>query len=128
MCSYYLSKKSIFHEQVAFRVDALSDVAIRIPIIVKAEILFGITKSGMIAKNRAVYGRFLNARTIVNLNDEALVHYARIRADLERKGTIIGGNDLFIAAIVLAHKGILITHNTDEFRRVVGLKLEDWTL
>jgi tRNA(fMet)-specific endonuclease VapC len=103
-------------------------VAVQIPIIVKAEILFGIEKSGMKAENRAIYERFLLAHTVVNLDDDALAHYAFIRADLERKGTIIGANDLFIAAIVLAHNGILVTHNSDEFKRVAGLKLEDWTI
>jgi predicted nucleic acid-binding protein len=43
-----------------------------------------------------------------------------------KNANIIGSNDLFIASIVLAHNGILVTHNTDEFKRVSGLKIDDW--
>lgn len=50
--------------------------------------------------------------------------YGKIRADLAQKGTPIGPNDLFIAA--LAHEAILVTHNTQEFLRVEGLRIEDW--
>ena len=53
--------------------------------------------------------------------------YGKIRADLERKGTPIGANDYFIAAIVKTNDGILVTNNIGEFSRVDGLMLEDWT-
>jgi tRNA(fMet)-specific endonuclease VapC len=45
---------------------------------------------------------------------------------LETQGTPIGGNDLLIAATAIAHGLILVTHNTREFGRVAGLKIEDW--
>jgi len=48
-----------------------------------------------------------------------------IRADLRTRGTPIGGNDLLIAATALAHDAVLVTHNTREFSRVAGLRLED---
>ena len=50
----------------------------------------------------------------------------QIRAQLQKLGTPIGSYDLQIAAIALAHNLILVTHNTREFERVEGLKLEDW--
>ena len=52
--------------------------------------------------------------------------YGLIRAELTELGTMIGPNHLMIAAIALAHKLTLVTHNTREFSRVAGLKLEDW--
>ena len=52
--------------------------------------------------------------------------YAEIRKDLEHAGTLIGANDLLIAAAALHEKATLITHNTDEFSRVPDLKIEDW--
>ena len=58
--------------------------------------------------------------------DQAAVEYGRIRADLAYRGTPIGPNDLMIAAIALAHRLTLVTHNTAEFSRVAGLTLEDW--
>ena len=50
----------------------------------------------------------------------------QIRAQLQKLGTLIGSYDLQIAAIALANNLILVTHNTREFERVEGLKLEDW--
>ena len=52
--------------------------------------------------------------------------YADIRVHLQRQGQLIGGNDLQIAAIALAHGLTLVTHNTREFSRVPELLLEDW--
>ena len=49
-----------------------------------------------------------------------------IRADLARKGTPIGPYDVQIAAIAFANDCILVTHNTGEFLRIAGLRLEDW--
>ncbi len=58
--------------------------------------------------------------------DLAAEMYGRIRADLAAKGTPIGPNDLMIAAIALVNSCTVVTHNTREFSRVVGLRLEDW--
>ena len=54
--------------------------------------------------------------------------YGRIRADLERRGEVIGPNDLIIAATTLSMEATLVTRNVVEFRRVEGLLVEDWTL
>jgi tRNA(fMet)-specific endonuclease VapC len=62
----------------------------------------------------------------VRFDDAAAEHYVRIRADLAAKGRPIGPNDLMIAAIALANRFTLVTHNTREFGRVAGLIVEDW--
>lgn len=59
-------------------------------------------------------------------DDAAAYDYGRIRAELTAAGTLIGHNDLMIAAIALSNNFTLVTHNTREFNRVPGLKLEDW--
>ena len=60
--------------------------------------------------------------------DSACVpHYARLRDTLERDGQIIGGNDMLIAAIALAHDLTVVTHNGGEFKRVPDLRVEDWS-
>ena len=60
--------------------------------------------------------------------DSACVpEYARIREHLESQGSSIGANDLLIAAIALTHGLTVITNNTDEFKRVPGLRVEDWS-
>lgn len=59
-------------------------------------------------------------------DDDCAEHYAMIRSDLAAQGSPIGPNNLFIAAIARANSATLVTHNTDEFGRVAGLRLEDW--
>lgn len=53
-------------------------------------------------------------------------HYAAIRNVLERKGTAIGATDMLIAAHSRAVGAVCVTANLAEFRRVPGLKVEDW--
>ena len=62
------------------------------------------------------------------MDEAAALHYAEIRADLKKRGAMIGANDLFIAAHARALGLILVTNNTAEFERVTGLALENWTL
>jgi tRNA(fMet)-specific endonuclease VapC len=59
-------------------------------------------------------------------DDLCAEHYGSIRTDLRRSGGAIGPNDLLIAATARAHDLTLVTHNTGEFSRVVGLRSEDW--
>lgn len=65
------------------------------------------------------------ARRAVRKRTPALI-CGQIRAQIQRLGTPIGSYDLQIAAIALANDLILVTHNTREFERVEGLKLDDW--
>jgi tRNA(fMet)-specific endonuclease VapC len=59
-------------------------------------------------------------------DDLAAVTYAEVRSDLSRQGNIIGPNELMIAAICRATNTTLVTHNVDEFSRVMGLAIDDW--
>jgi tRNA(fMet)-specific endonuclease VapC len=62
------------------------------------------------------------------LPDRAAAHYGRIRAGLERSGTPIGANDLWIAAHALTEDIILVSNNTSEFSRIPALRLENWVM
>ena len=99
-----------------------------LPLPVYAELLVGAEKSSQPERVRREVESLLEAHAIIEITEEVAGHYARVRADLERRGLIIGGNDLWIAAMALAHGATLVTNNTDEFSRVPGLVLEDWTL
>ncbi len=99
---------------------------IKIPAIVVAELVHGAEKSLDPVRNLEQVKKFLMAFEIVPFDHSAAYSYGRIRADLEKKGHIIGPNDLIIAATVLSQNGILVTHNTKEFSRVTNLALEDW--
>ena len=93
-----------------------------------AELLVGAEKSSQSERVLREVELLLEAHEIVELTEEVAEHYARLRADLESRGDIIGGNDLWIAATALAHGATLVTNNTAEFSRVPGLTTEDWTL
>src|SRR6266478_8728051 len=72
--------------------------------------------------------RFLNYIEVLDFPDQASPHYARIRADLKRLGSMIGANDLFIAAHARSSGLTLVTNNTREFGRVSRLVIENWTV
>ena len=98
---------------------------IKIPVIVKAELLLGAYKSNKTETLERTI-QFLELFEVVPFTDEMSYTYAQIRKELEAKGNKIGANDLFIAATALNKKAILVTHNTREFIRIDGLQLEDW--
>ena len=99
---------------------------IAIPSMVAAELVYGAEKSAKRDSNLEKIKLFLSLYDIVPFDLNAAQIYRTIRRDLEYSGQIIGGNDLIIAATVLAHEGTLVTNNTGEFSRVQGLVLEDW--
>ena len=100
---------------------------IQIPAVVKAELLAGAFKS-RVPSTLERTELFLAQFSIVPFTDPMTYDYARIRSELEKRGTPIGANDTLIAATALHHGAILVTHNTDEFSRIAGLQLEDWNV
>jgi tRNA(fMet)-specific endonuclease VapC len=94
--------------------------------VVKFELRFGALRSESVEKTLAQQEKFLSRYKSLPFDDAAHIHAAKIRADLAKAGTPIGPYDLLIAAIALANALIVVTHNTAEFGRVVGLKIEDW--
>jgi tRNA(fMet)-specific endonuclease VapC len=100
---------------------------IKIASIVKAELLLGAFKSKNKTKTEKIVKEFLLPYTIISFDDEASIIYSKIRGSLEKKGQIMGPNDLILAATVLANDGILITNNVTEFKRIKDIKIENWT-
>lgn len=94
-------------------------------IIVAAELRYGAAKSGSPILAERVE-QLLAAVEVLALEPGMDRHYGTLRARLEKAGTVIGANDLLIAAHVLAIDAILITDNVREFRRVEGLRVENW--
>lgn len=111
------------------RIAEIGEDSIATNIIVASELRFGAEKKGSVALRDRV-DLILSRITVLDLTGEVDRHYGIIRADLEVKGTPIGGNDLLIAAHVvsLAQAGdwLLVTANLREFQRVEGLKVENW--
>ena len=94
-------------------------------IIVVRELRFGIEKKGS-DRLRQRLEEGLSKVSILPFASDADAHYSHIRADLERRGTLIGPNDLLIAAHALALDTVLVTDNVGEFARVKGLRVENW--
>jgi tRNA(fMet)-specific endonuclease VapC len=94
--------------------------------IVLAELQYGINKSRLREHNAAALRDFLDYCPVEDWPHAAAVVYGDIRIALERRGTPIGGNDLLIAAHAMHVRATLVTHNIREFKRVPGLKTEDW--
>ena len=94
--------------------------------VVKAELLYGARRSQRIEANLQLLKTFFEPLQSLPFNDDCAEHYGQIHAELLTQGKPIGPNDTLIAAIALAHGATLITHNSGEFSRVAGLRLEDW--
>lgn len=91
-----------------------------------AELLYGAAKSARPAEKRHEVERLMGRLEVLPFDEEAAGHYGDIRADLERRGAIIGPYDLMIAGHARSRGLIVITGNLGEFRRVDGLRSEDW--
>lgn len=91
-----------------------------------AELLHGASKSAKSEHNLRVVEDFVSRLDILDYGDKAAAHYGDVRADLERKGTPIGVNDLHIAGHARSEALIIVTNNEKEFVRVNGLRVENW--
>jgi len=122
-CSYIM-KRSQQSVLAKLRTVAIEDVSVSV--ISKAELLFGVELSPRRAQDAVALEAFLRHVEVLEFDDAAAVHYAHIRADLKRRGAMIGANDLLIAAHARSREMVLVTNNTREFGRVDGLMLENW--
>ena len=104
---------------------APADVAVSM--ITVYELFCGVEKAKDPAKEREKVERFISFIAELPLTRADAQTAAQIRAELERQGKSIGPYDLLIAGQALANDLTLVTGNTAEFRRVPGLKIENWT-
>lgn len=123
ICVYFLTGK---HPEIMEKIKSISPKEIKIPSIVKAELLYGAEKSTKRKYNLERIEYFLDPFEIISFDEKSSNQYGKIRSSLEKKGNIIGPNDLVIASTVLAHDGTLVTNNIKEFKRVKTLKIENW--
>jgi tRNA(fMet)-specific endonuclease VapC len=91
-----------------------------------AELRYGVAKSQSQEKNQAALDEFILPLEIAGFDEKAALYYGNLRATLEKKGTPIGALDMMIGAHALSLNLSLVTNNTKEFNRVLGLKLLDW--
>ena len=122
VCIAILNRDERIHRQVERHLPS----ELRMSAITLAELRFGVAKSAQ-AKRAQSNLRVLRSKVaVLPFDEEATTRYGELRALLEQRGTPIGPLDILIAAHALSTGRILATHNSREFRRVPGLKVEDW--
>ena len=102
----------------------LGDVGLSI--ITVSELSHGAHKSAEPQKNLSALEQFLAPFEIADFDQSAADAYGKLRADLEKRGNVIGSMDMLIGAHALSLGIILVTNNINEFSRIPNLKLEDW--
>lgn len=116
------------NQSVVKRLRAVPVTDVCMSVITKSELLYGVAVSPRREQDATALQAFLPHVEVLEFPDAAATHYAGIRADLKKRGQMIGANDLFIAAHARTLGLRLVTNNTAEFSRVKGLRLENWTL
>ena len=124
-CSYVMKRS---HRSVLKRLQEVPVSEVCISVVTKSELLFGVEISPRRQQDELALNAFLTHIEVLDFPDEAAPHYAKIRADLRARGSMIGANDLFIAAHARSLGLTLVTNNTQEFGRVRNLVLENWTV
>lgn len=92
-----------------------------------AELRYGAEKSLHVQQNHDALSGFIVPLEIVDFDEKAAVEYGKVRAMLEQKGEPIGSMDMLIGSQALSLGVTLATNNTKEFKRIRGLKVENWT-
>ncbi len=125
ICIYTIKQKP---QKVIDRVRALRMSELGTSSIVLSELEYGAEKSSNPVKNKVALMQFLAGIDIVGYDAAAARHYGEIRIYLESNGQTIGAMDMLIAAHARSLGVILVTNNEKEFRRIPGLKIENWAL
>ena len=121
--SYLMRRESV---ALLARLDRYPTRLICLSEMVRAELLFGAARHPRRREYETRIEKMLAPYRKLPFEGDCVAHYVDIRLALEKAGTPIGPNDLIIAACARAANAVLVTHNTREFRRVPGLKVEDW--
>jgi tRNA(fMet)-specific endonuclease VapC len=124
ICIYIRQRKP---DEVLRRFHKLRPGEAALSVITYGELLYGAAKSAQRAAALERLRELVHFLPALALPESAAETYEAIRAQLESKGEMIGNNDLWIAAHALASGLTLVTNNEKEFRRVRGLKIENWT-
>ena len=120
---YIIKKKPI---EVFNRLKALDIGDIKISSITVAELYFGAYNSQLVEKNLKIVDNFLIPFDIINFDERCALEYGKIKSSLKKEGNIIGELDIQIASVALVNDLTLVTNNEKEFKRIKGLKVENW--
>jgi tRNA(fMet)-specific endonuclease VapC len=125
ICIYIIKRKP---ESVLKRLESIPPKRLAMSVVTFAELMYGAKKSRHVKDNVARLNALGELLEIRPFDQKAAAAYGDIRSDLENRGEVIGGNDLLIAAHALSLDWTLVTNNEREFRRIQGLKVENWVV
>ena len=124
-CSTIMKRSS---PRVLRRLQRVPVADVCMSVVTKSGLLYGVEVSPRRTQDAAALAAFLPYVEVLDLRDDTASHHAEIRADLTKRGALIGANDLFLAAHARSLGLVLVTNDTAELRRVKGLAIENWTL
>ena len=123
ICAFILRRSS---DALMARIEAVPLRQQVMSVMTYAELLYGVQLSSKKKANQAAVDALSRHVAVLQWPQEAAGHYAEVRADLKKKGSMIGANDLLIAAHARSLGAIVVTNNTKDFARVKGLRIENW--
>ena len=123
ICIYTIKRKPV---SVSKRLEMLQPGAVVMSVITFAQLINGAKKSRYVEENVRRLNALSELIEVIPFDKNAAMAYGDVRSDLEKRGLIIGGNDLLIAAHALSLGLTLVTNNDREFSRVNGLRIENW--
>lgn len=97
-----------------------------ISVISYGELVHGAKKSKYVEKNLANVKRIIEIFPVINITPAVMDTFGELKASLEKSGNIIDDMDLLIGSTALVHNLILVTNNTNHFKRIEGLEIENW--
>jgi tRNA(fMet)-specific endonuclease VapC len=123
ICIYIIKKQppSVFE-----RFESLPLGSLSMSLVTFGELEYGAMRSNNSEKALNILDELINYIPVLPMGTDVAKHYADIRADLAKKGTPIGNNDLWIAAHTRSLDHTLVSNNIKEFERVEDLQLENW--
>lgn len=91
------------------------------------ELIYGAERSAQVARNLQDVEGLAARMDVVSFDYQAAAHFGQLRAELAKAGKTIGPFDLMIAGHARSLGLVLVTNNLREFKRVPGLRVENWT-
>lgn len=123
VCIKYINGNS---EKIKNKISTLNPDDIYLCSVVKAELFYGISKSKNKEKNLINLTEFFQPFNSLSIDDDCGQIFGEIRSKLEKEGNIIGPYVLQTASIAISNNLTLVTNNTNEFKRIKKLNIEDW--
>jgi tRNA(fMet)-specific endonuclease VapC len=122
-CAFVLRRSS---EPLLLRIQAVPIAQQCMSVVSYAELLYGVEWSSQKKTNQAAVEMLARHVSVLDWPQEAAQHYAQIRADLKKTGSMVGANDLMIAAHARSLRATVVTNKTKDFERIKGLNIENW--